>query len=684
MALAAEGRLVGRVTGPSGAGIAGATIYLLKAPPPVGRPPVAIDWPGAAAAELKVIESRSDGAFAADVPPGRYRVAASKPGYDVTLTEIITLARPRLELRLREVSRRLLGDRPAEAGAGPGIDWVLRRPPGDILRDQDATPPVTEGAAGGAQAEDRRAPGAAARLLAMLRPLEGEFAHRFSGAGLLGGDERGGPGDTSGRSTSLALRGAIGRQGTWRFDGQSGRSLAAFTDGAGARQGRRADRMTVGMDYRLGPEDDLKAELRYGTGRYAVDPDGSTLNATDQEQRTVGFRSRWDRRLGETAALYVDGAYFETGVVTPADGRSPFAALSGDLREHDRVTDRSWLASAGLTFKAASHRLDFGVRTKKYRYELRDLGVLLYNLEDAPTLTEPGERGNAMSLYGGDEWRVADRAVVSYGLRYHSNLSLGHAYFVPRVGMTLQSPAPGGTLVRSMMMVRLDDPGLSSLYSTAEDRRSTERRDVGRLGYALGVERRPEDRLQILASLSYTPFEEGFGGDGPGGPAAWGDSLLLLSDGAAGRHELLVELGRRFGPVRGSLAGSVGRVEGHLTPALEEAPVQILALGRVRYLSTGLRAQYAPTDTEVRIDYRRVEGGHTDGGPAADDGALDYRRFDVVVTQDLTSLAGMASARVRVLLAYQGLLCGSLYDGPGGRAYSGAASRVTGGVDIRF
>jgi hypothetical protein len=282
---------------------------------------------------------------------------------------------------------------------------------------------------------------------------------------------------------------------------------------------------------------------------------------------------------------------------------------------------------------------------------------------------------------------MAERAVLSYGLRYHSNLSLGHAYFVPRVGMTLEPGEPGGTRFRSMMMVRLDDPGLSSLYSTAAERRSAEPREVGRLGYALAIERGPDDRLQLRATLSYTPFEEGFGGGAVQDPApmsAWGDALLLLSDGAAGRHALEVELGRRFGPLRGSLAGSVGRVDGRLTPALEEAPVQILSMGQVRYLLTRLRAEYAPTETGVQIDYRRVEGDQAGDDPSFGDEALDYRRLDVVVSQDLSRLANTANARLRVLLAYQGLLFGSLYDGPGGALSSGTTSRLTGGVDIRF
>ncbi len=687
--IAGDRPLAGRVVDAEGEGIEGATILLTAAGRRAG-PAAAVrrGGPGNGPAEdLAVLRSGPDGGFSAVLPAGRYRVAAFKTGYEVNLTEVNTLVRASLEVRLREVASVILGDLPVGTpGQNLGLDWILRRPASDALRQTGASvtasgAPVTDEAA--AVPAGTTAPAPSGWLQALLEPIDGEFVQHFSGADPLEGDGAN-LGDATGRSTSLALRGAIGDQGTWRFDGLTRKSLDGAADGA-ARQGRRADRLVLGMDYHLGPADELRSEVHYGTSRYVVDPGGETVNATDQEQRTVGFRSRWDRTLGSAAALYVDGSYFETGVRTPEGERSPFASLPGTGDGTNRVTDRSWLATAGVTLEAGDHRLDFGLRTKRYRYEERDRGVLLYSLYDAPTLTEPGEHGNAMSLFGSDDWRLAPRYALNYGVRYHSDLSAGNAYFVPRVGMTFDPADREGTRVRSMVLFRLDDPGLSALYATSAERRAARQRDIGRLGYMVQVERRPQDSLQVAATLSYRPFEEGVGGDQEGTlvPGAWGDALLFLTDGVAGRRELEVELRRRFGHFSGSLSGSIGRVEGRLTPAVEEAPVQFLSLGEVRYYLTRLQALYGPTDTELQIDFRRVQGqGGGEGG--AEPGGLDYRRVDLVVYQDLPWLRNASNARFKVLMAYQGILYDSLYDGSGGDVGSGATSRVTGGVDISF
>ncbi len=668
-------RLIGRVSDRSGAGIGDATVVLMAA----SRFPVATT-------AAQVVRTSSDGLFAANLPPGRYRVAAYKPGYGVSLTEVNTLIRGVLQVELMEAARTILGDLPADAPQrpDPGLGWILRGASSDILRDEENG--VEAKAKPG---QGRSSSSLVAWLQSFFEPLDGELVQHFSGATLLG-EEAAGLSDLSGRSTSLALRGAIGDQGTWRFAGLRGRLSTSPGEGpGGVRQDRSADRMQVGLDYRLGPDDNLKADLRYGTNRYVVDPNGETVNTTDQDQTSVGLRSRWDRTLGESARLYVEGAYVETAVRVPDAGASTFASLSGGDGGVDRLTDRSGLATAGLAFETGEHRLDFGIRAKRYRYPLRDRGILLYTLDDSPTLTEPGESGDAVSLYGNDDWRVGARSILNCALRYHSNLSAGNASMVPRLGLTIEPSAAGGTRVRSMVLFRLDDPGLSSLYSTAAERRAAPRRDIGRLGYAVSLEKRPEDRLQFAATLSYKPFEEGPGGDDGDvlAPGAWGDALIFLTDGAAGRHEMAVEVERGFGDFHGSLSGSLGRVDGRLTPAVEEAPVQILSLGEVRYSLTRLRALYEPTETEVRIDYRRVQAETGTDDASDPTKALDYRRLDLTVAQDLPRFRNGLNARFKVLMAYQGLVYGSSSERPVAPLPGVgplATSRLTGGVDIRF
>lgn len=689
--------LSGRVADPDGLGIGQARVFLTA----LGRSlPLAVSgWEGArsllTSPRILALETSEDGTFSIALAPGRYRVATLKPGFEVSMTEVDTQVRGALEVRLRQAARIILGDLPSSPPSRePSLGWILRSSQDDVFRDQEARPvdaidpsgqpadaalppagvpktALADSGAGGLSSARMR------WLQAILRPLDGEFVQHWSGADLLG-DGGDGPGDTSGQSTALALRGSIGAQGTWHFDGLTGRLVTGPGDaGAGIRQGRRADRMQVGVDYRMGPDDNLRADLRYGTSRYVVDSNGETVNATDEEQTNVGLRSRWDRSFDGGGLLYVEGAYFQTGVTTPDEGRSPFAAVAGDQAGLRRVVDRSGLATAGLAWNAGEHALSFGVRAKSYLYELRDRGVLLYNLDDAPTLTEPGERGQALSLFGADELRLTRRALLTYGLGYHSNLSVGRAYVVPRLALSFGPQGADGTRIRTAILGRLDNPALAGRGDPGS-------RDVGRMGYIVGIERKIEDGLQMAATLSYKPFEEGVGEDEAGvlAPGAWGDALIFLTDGAAGRREVAVELTRSFGPLHGSLSGSAGRVDGRLTPAVEEAPVQILSLGQVRYYLTRVRALYGPTETEVQIDYRHVRADADADAPAGAAADLEYRRLDLTVSQDLPRLRSMANARFRVLMAYQGLVYGPSYERAGSTA--GAVGRLTGGVDIRF
>jgi len=227
-------------------------------------------------------------------------------------------------------------------------------------------------------------------------------------------------------------------------------------------------------------------------------------------------------------------------------------------------------------------------------------------------------------------------------------------------------------------MYRVDDgpaPG------TRDERSGDPRVDAARLGYKFAVERRPENRLQFVATLAYMPFQEITGEEAPLAVAGFTDrGMLVRSDAGAGRHEMEIELRRGFGLVQGSLAGSIGRVEGRLSPAVDEAPLLALKTGEARYYLTTLRALFEPTDTELRIDYRKVMG-ETESDAAVGAGSVAYRRLDLAVFQDLPWVAA-ANARWRVLMAYQGLLYASL-DGPAVPG-SGVTSRLTGGVNVSF
>jgi hypothetical protein len=100
----------------------------------------------------------------------------------------------------------------------------------------------------------------------------------------------------------------------------------------------------------------------------------------------------------------------------------------------------------------------------------------------------------------------------------------------------------------------------------------------------------------------------------------------------------------------------------------------------VRYTLTRLKAMYAPTATEVQVDYRKVDASSVDASEGRDAEGVDYRRLDLTVAQDLPRLRNIMNARFRVLMAYQGLAYGASTT----VAVPAVTTRWTGGVDIRF
>jgi hypothetical protein len=673
--------LTGQVLDAQGTGVAGTTVFVTQLDRVRGVPEWRVGLRAATAAGEptdRVVKSGQDGTFSLLLPVGLYRIAAFKPGYEVGLVEVHLLARNLVEVRMRAGGKPMVGQQDASAEQARGLDWILRRSDRDALRDVEAglavplDAPVFVSGRGG-----RVAGGPASGL--RLPPVDGELVQDFSGSSLFGGGISG-PGDSSGRSTRLALRGAFGDEGAWRFDGLAGRTTAALAGGEDTRAGRATMGLGVGFDCRLGPSDGLKSEARYASSRYFVDP-GAAADGLDQEQETAALRARWDRKLGDDVALYVTGSYLEAAVRRPAETQgllqSPAAGGAGVRRG-----DRSVGAAAGLALQSEDHTFGMGLRIHSYRYDLGDDGAFLSGVDSRAAPLEAGRMGSALSLFGGDDWRVADRYVLNYGLGYHNDLTSGSAYVVPRVGLTTTLLEAGDLRVRSAVMYRVDDTRPSPPVLSAADGRDAHP-EGGRLGYEIGVERRPEHRLQFAATLSYRPFQETIDQERAATSSAglFDEGELVMADAAAGRHEMGIEMQRGFGFVRGILMGSVGRVQGRLSPVLEEGPLLELQAGQARYYLTVLKAMIEPTETEVRIDYRRVVG-QLEAPESGAGAAVDYRRLDFAVFQDLP-FSPLPNARWRVLMAYQGLLYDSIERSsslPG----SAAASRVTGGVDISF
>jgi hypothetical protein len=542
-------------------------------------------------------------------------------------------------------------------GENLGTGWILRQQRGDVLREEGAVIADPSAARGEATSV---VPASSGRgwAAAFFAPLDGHFVQQVSGTSPFASDGEA----PVGRTTGLSVNGALGEGRSWHFDGWAGRAFAEF-DEAGGRLEDRNDRAAIGLDYRLGDRDRLTGDLWYGARRYLVEPDGETAVGTEQEQGTIALRSRWDRQLDADATLHVEGEFFQTDV------RLPTAEL-----DDERITDRRWLAAGGLALRSGDHSIDLGLQAEHYSYDLWSEGVLLHGRTAVPGPGIDAEEGPTFSLSADDRWRTGTRTLLSYGLRYRSQPGSGASYVVPRVGMTLMPQVEGGVALRSELLYRIDgdqDAAAAGAGLVPPDDRPSGR-EGDRIGYLIGIERRPDDRLQLSATYSYRPFVEGDADDAP----------LVLGDGSTEHHELELEMSRAFGAFRGRLAGKLGRAEGRLTPAMDEAPVQVLSDGEARYYQTQLWAAYGPTDTELQVDYRRILAEERMPGAAVD--PLAYRRLDLVVYQHIPGPRALGDARLRVLMAYRGFDYDSLYDGPSGTAVSGRASRLTGGLDISF
>ena len=679
-ARAEDRTLAGQVVDARGAGLPGATIFV-SAIAGVGRAAEAAAWsrPWAAAIDGgdRVLKSGPDGSFSTEVPTGRYRIAVFKPGYEVGLAEFSMATRSVIEVRLRPAHPTAPGatrDSPATRG---GLDWILRRSDGDELHEVLAGP-AGDAPTGSAPPSSKGGPVPAA-LRWRMPNLNGELTQDWSGADLLAG-ETSGPGDSSGRSTRLALHGPVG-EGAWRFDGRAVRTTADLAGGEEARRGGTTTGLGFGLDYRLGPNDDLETGVRYLAHRYLFESDDAASDL-DQSRSNAALHARWDRTLTDNALLFVTGSWQQAAFDRAAAGRTstaPFTAVTGD---GERLQDRSFFAATGLALRSEDHAIDLGLRVHAYRFDLGDGGALLSDADAGALPLETAAEGRAMTLVGGDDWRLTGRNTFNYGLRVHDDLVSGGAYVVPRVGLTTTLAQAGDLVVRSAVMYRVSDHR-PSFSAPAQADRGEGGGGAGRLGYEIGVAGRPDDRMQFAASLSYRPFQEGLDRQGaPTTPASLLDeNVLVLSDATAGRHEMEIEVQRGFGLVQGALLGSVGRVQGLLGPVLGDGPVVEVATGQAHYYLTALRATIQPSETEVRLDYRSVLGETTDssGGGVA---SLRYRRVDLAVLQGLP-FSPFASSRWKILMAYQGLLLDSV-DGVSPWPGSGATSRLSGGVDISF
>lgn len=297
-----DGTLVGRLTDFDGMAVAGATILVFPAEPPLAPAP-----PAPAGA---LFRSDADGGFVALLPAGRYTVAAMKDGYDIALTEAHSLSSRVVRMKMKRspaTARRPDTER--------GKDWLLRPQQADVLRQTAAEVPVqivlveapAPSQAGGESRNETPAP-----RTPFLGNADGEFMQLF-GAGILPGLETTTGGDAV-RDTTLSLRAPLSPTLAWSVAGRSLRNPSALS-GDDAVEGR-SDRLALGLGLDGGEDARLRGRVRAG---YAKDEAGEArlsdrvveaagdLRLADAGPRLAVALQLWDTR-GAAGGPFLPGA----------------------------------------------------------------------------------------------------------------------------------------------------------------------------------------------------------------------------------------------------------------------------------------------------------------------------------------------------------------------------------------
>lgn len=384
----AESPITGRLTDTRGVALAGATILVF---------PAAGMGPGAEACTQ--VRTDPDGGFVAFLPPGRYLVAAVKQGYDVSLTEVHSLASRVLRMRA-EPSR---GGEARRPRTGLDLDWILRGDRDDILRaETPAIPPALllaeeKAPASGAAPAGEAGPGAADRVASaratgrdLFGAVDGEFLQSV-GAGELPGLGAGAAADSD-RATNLDLHAPVNDHLAWDFAGATTRS-DVMADADGAPIGGGVDRLLAGVIYMPAAGGRLGGAVHTGVGR----------------------------------------------------------GLAGSASTDDRL-----LVAEGVYRAESGDPLEIGLRTWSTRIDPGDGRYMTLTNPAAGALEASGESG--VSLYAGSSHQFGPRTALRYGVEYLDRGALGRSA-VPRVAMRRSIDGGADLAVEGEILIHPDHPG---------------------------------------------------------------------------------------------------------------------------------------------------------------------------------------------------------------------------------
>jgi hypothetical protein len=284
-----------------------------------------------------------------------------------------------------------------------------------------------------------------------------------------------------------------------------------------------------------------------------------------------------------------------------------------------------------------------------------ELGDGAYLDLDGTSSRTPAEdlSGTGLGLYAGSRHGFGAATTLRYGVEYHGDSMGGGARALPRVGVSHAVAGGTGLAVDGELLIDPAHPG-------------------GRLS----LESRAGEGTLFAATVAVLPefataSPEGLETSSPYGAA----SPAALS---GGRRTVDLSVARAFGPLHGTLGGSLGRTTRRSLPVIDDGPMPIVSMGPERYYETRLGVAWIPSTTEMQVGYRRVEAED-----AGDESAGQYRRLDLVVSQALPSPRGLDGARLRALVAWQAVVFDALLAGAG-ETIAGETSRLSGGVGLSF
>lgn len=265
-----------------------------------------------------------------------------------------------------------------------------------------------------------------------------------------------------------------------------------------------------------------------------------------------------------------------------------------------------------------------------------------------------------LAFYAGDRRALGVRTRIDYGLEYRDDSISGQGLIVPRLGVTHQAGFETPiTIVTELLL------------------------DPSRPGGRLAIEGRPGNLLTIAAAVSMMPANAAVVPEPLAPDARPGRALDPAAISTSAMREVDLSLSGDFGPLSGSLSGSLGRTGQRGVPLIEQGPLPVVSYGGERFYETRVGIAYRPWSTEMQLGYRSVSA-EDDPAPEQTGAARDYHRLDVVVSQGLPSPRALLGARLHALVAWQALDYLAAEAAPGGAALAGLATRLTGGVGLSF